>query len=397
MKKKFIIIILIVLLLLSVSFIIYYNSSYAIILNGDSKVEVILNHDYTELGAKTIFNSKIRIEGSVDTTKVGEYKIRYYHGKKYIERTIYVKDNEAPVIILNGLGEVNTTLNGQYIELGAVATDNYDGDITSKIEIESNLDLKTEGTYKIIYSVKDSSGNISSVERIINVNKKGPLSLSMKDFKLDGYFTNTILKETNDMGSNYIDETIFYGDSITFNFFYYGQLKQSNVWAMSSLTPESALTLKVPFYKYNDEISLIDGLKKYKPKRIIITLGANAVAVTTKDFFISSYEELIKKAKEASPETTIIVQSIFPVDNRYNSSKSLNNVKINNYNYYLAEMCERNGVYFLNTEEVLKDTEGYLIKSYCYSSDGIHLLPSGNIAVINYIRKHGVIDEKNSN
>ena len=269
MKKKFIIIILIVLLLLSVSFIIYYNSSYAIILNGDSKVEVILNHDYTELGAKTIFNSKIRIEGSVDTTKVGEYKIRYYHGKKYIERTIYVKDNEAPVITLNGLGEVNTTLNGQYIELGAAATDNYDGDITSKIEIESNLDLKTEGTYKIIYSVKDSSGNISSVERIINVNKKGPLSLSMKDFKLDGYFTNTILKETNDMGSNYIDETIFYGDSITFNFFYYGQLKQSNVWAMSSLTPESALTLKVPFYKYNDEISLIDGLKKYKPKRML--------------------------------------------------------------------------------------------------------------------------------
>lgn len=120
----------------------------------------------------------------------------------------------------------------------------------------------------------------------------------MKDFKLDGYFTNTILKETNDMGSNYIDETIFYGDSITFNFFYYGQLKQSNVWAMSSLTPESALTLKVPFYKYNDEISLIDGLKKYKPKRIIITLGANAVAVTTKDFFISSYEELIKKLKK---------------------------------------------------------------------------------------------------
>lgn len=115
MKKKFIIIILIVLLLLSVSFIIYYNSSYAIILNGDSKVEVILNHDYTELGAKTIFNSKIKIEGSVDTTKVGEYKIRYYHGKKYIERTIYVKDNEAPVITLNGLGEVNTTLNGQYI------------------------------------------------------------------------------------------------------------------------------------------------------------------------------------------------------------------------------------------------------------------------------------------
>ena len=110
----------------------------------------------------------------------------------------------------------------------------------------------------------------------------------MKDFKLDGYFENTILKETVDMGDNYINETIFYGDSITFNFFYYGQLSQNNIWAMSSLTPENAHIWKVPFYRYNDKITLIDGLKKYKPKRIIITLGANAVSVTTKDFFIVS-------------------------------------------------------------------------------------------------------------
>ena len=56
------------------------------------------------------------------------------------------------------------------------------------------------------------------------------------------------------------------------------------------------------------------------------------------------------------------------------------------------EMCERNGEYFLDTEEVLKDSEGYLRKNYCYNSDGIHLLPSGNIAVMNYIRTHGVIE-----
>ena len=110
----------------------------------------------------------------------------------------------------------------------------------------------------------------------------------------------------------------------------------------------------------------------------------------TKDYFISNYEELISRAKEASPDTIIIVESIFPVDSRYNNASSLNNTKINNYNYYLAEVCERQGVYFLNTAEVLKNSEGYLRSEYCYQSDGIHLTPDGNIALIDYVRRHGI-------
>lgn len=392
MKKKVLIVLFSILFIVLIGIFIYYNSKHFIILNGKEKIVLNLGEEYKELGAKTIINSKIKIEGNVDNTKIGKYEIRYYHNKKYKTRIVEVVDKEEPTITLNGLGEINIVLNGQYVEVGATAIDNYDGDITDDIIITNNVDLTKPGEYKVIYEVKDSSNNEKKVERIVNVQESGPLSLSMKDFKLDGYFENTILKDTPDMGVNYLNETIFYGDSITFNFFYYGQLSQNNVWAMSSLTPENAHTWKVPFYRYHEDITLIDGLKKYKPKRVIITLGANAVAVTTKEFFINKYEELIIKAKEASPDTTIIVQSIFPVDNRYNTNSSLNNVKINNYNYYLAEMCERHGVYFLDTEEILKDSEGYLRKDYCYSSDGIHLLPAGNVTVMNYIRTHGVIE-----
>lgn len=392
MKRVVLIILTVSFFLVLIGFFSYYNSSYFIILNGKEYIELGLGEEYKELGAKTILNSQIKIDGNVDTTKIGEYRIKYYHNKNSKQRVVKVVDNIKPEIKLNGLSEINIVLNGQYIEPGAVAIDNYDGDITKSVLITNNVNLKQPGEYKIIYEVTDSSNNKTTVERIVNVSETGPLSLSIKNFSLDGYFENTILKETPDMGQNYIDETIFYGDSITFNFFYYGQLSEKNVWAMSSLTPENAHFWKVPFYKYGESITLIEGLKKYKPKRVIITLGANAVAVTTKDFFIKKYEELIKKAKEASPETIIIVQSIFPVDNRYSSNNNLNNTRINNYNYYLAEMCERQGVYFLDTSKVLKDSSGNLNKNYCYASDGIHLLSKGNIEVINYIRKHGVIE-----
>ena len=389
--KKLGIIIGIVIVIVGAFVLFIFNSKYLFVLNGDSVITLNLNDSYEELGARTIFGQKLEADGNVDTSKIGEYVIAYYCGKNHIDRIVKVIDTTKPEITINGQAEINVAVNGQYIEKGATAIDNYDGDITDKIVIDNtSLDLENNGSYKIIYSVIDSSGNKEETERIVNVSDQGPLTMGLEDFNLNGYFEDTILKETEDKGQEYLDETVFYGDSITFNFAYYGQLKWESVWAMSSLTPENAHTWDVPFYKYNGEkISLINGLKKYQPKRVIITLGANAVAVTTKDFFIQKYEELIIKAKEASPNTILIVQSIFPIDSRYKGT-SLNNAKINNYNYYLAEMCERHGAYFLNTASILKDGSGHMKKGYAYNSDGIHPLPAANREIMNYIRKHGV-------
>jgi N-acetylmuramoyl-L-alanine amidase len=58
-----------------------------------------------------------------------------------------------------------------YKEFGYEAKDNFDGDITEKVEVEG--DVKTAiGTYKINYIVEDSSGNKASAVRTVVVNKK---------------------------------------------------------------------------------------------------------------------------------------------------------------------------------------------------------------------------------
>ena len=198
------------------------------------------------------------------------------------------------------------------------------------------------------------------------------------------------------MDNSYINETIFYGDSITENFAYYGSIPWNIVWAKASLTPESAHTWTLPIRPYGTEMTLLDAVKTYKPKRLIITLGANAVAVMTENYFIQTYEELVKKVKENSPETLVIVQSIFPVDIRWdthaNTNNSINNTKINRLNYLLAEMCERQDVKFLNTATILKDEDGRLKQGYGYESDGIHLLPIGNSKVMEYIKTHAYIE-----
>ena len=145
------------------------------------------------------------------------------------------------------------------------------------------------------------------------------------------------------------------------------------------------------FTLYNEKINIIDGIKKYNVKRIIITLGANSVALMQNAYFIEQYEKLIEALKSSNPNTQIIVESIFPVDDRWDlRTNSINNTKINNINYLLAQMAERQNIYFLNTAEVLKNENGSAIKGYLYESDGIHPLPICNDKILEYVNNHQI-------
>ena len=63
-----------------------------------------------------------------------------------------------PVITITG-GDIAHEQGTPYTDLGATALDNIDGDITSLISVENNVDSDTAGTYTVVYSVSDSSGN----------------------------------------------------------------------------------------------------------------------------------------------------------------------------------------------------------------------------------------------
>lgn len=89
--------------------------------------------------------------------------------KVSVERKIKEEDEEAPVITLNGYENVTIYKGNVYVEEGASATDNCDGDITSLIEISGTVDNTKVGVYEITYTVKDKSGNTTSVKRKVSV------------------------------------------------------------------------------------------------------------------------------------------------------------------------------------------------------------------------------------
>ena len=64
---------------------------------------------------------------------------------------------------------MNLKLNEAYNEPGATATDDVDGDLTSKIKISGSVNTSVAGNYTITYTVKDSSKNQATVKRTVIV------------------------------------------------------------------------------------------------------------------------------------------------------------------------------------------------------------------------------------
>jgi len=79
------------------------------------------------------------------------------------------RDTESPTITLLGDNPVEVALGGEYVEAGAMANDETDGDITSLIDILGEVDVDVVGTYVITYAVMDEANNEASTTRTVFV------------------------------------------------------------------------------------------------------------------------------------------------------------------------------------------------------------------------------------
>ncbi len=104
--------------------------------------------------------------------------------------------------ILKLVGEENITIEqgNSYIDAGATANDNLDGDISETIITTGTVDSNTIGLYQINYTVEDSTGNIAiPLTRTVNVVKKN-IDTIPPVLRLNGEVNMTLI-----VGDNYTD------------------------------------------------------------------------------------------------------------------------------------------------------------------------------------------------
>lgn len=182
MRKIYYVTILLTILIVSFLGITYSleytdNSNISFELIGPSTLYIDVFTDYQEYGVKVLrdnvdISDKVNIDSSsVDTSKLGNYKVKYQFGNEYIYRNVIVIDKVNPTIKLLGGEEVYLLLGGEYHDSGYEVIDNYDKEIREKVVVSGNVDTSNEGEYTLLYMVSDSSGNKSEVSRKIIVKK----------------------------------------------------------------------------------------------------------------------------------------------------------------------------------------------------------------------------------
>lgn len=206
MKKVVLIVVGIILLLCAISVTSLYFLVNSALKVEENNMEIPVFEEYEIPSYKTkIFgkNIKVKIKDNINKDKIGNYKITYelnfiFNTKKVVN--VKVVDKENPVIELSGEEEVNACPNKSYTEDGYKAIDNYDGELTDKVSVDIR-----DG--KIVYSIKDSSGNETIKERIINYKDETKPTIKLNGgstivYNLGGHYKENGYSATDNCNGN---------------------------------------------------------------------------------------------------------------------------------------------------------------------------------------------------
>lgn len=210
-------------------------------------------------------------------------------------------------------------------------------------------------------------------------------------YQIDNAST-ALLTETADAGTDYLNDTLFLGDSNTVRLYNNGLISLQQFCAKEGIGTQVALSEGiVTFKKDSNHYTIPQAVAMMKPRRVVMTFGTNDTGMEVSDF-IAHYTALIQAIQQSYPYTDIIVNTVPPVPADHSNYPHMDQAKIDDFNMALLGMCEQLGVRFLNSAEALKGSDGYGIADY-YTSGDIHLKSAGLKAVLNYIRTHALQTE----
>ncbi|MDO4749245.1 MAG: SGNH/GDSL hydrolase family protein [Eubacteriales bacterium] len=201
---------------------------------------------------------------------------------------------------------------------------------------------------------------------------------------------SVVLGETADMGAEYVNQIIFLGDSTTYGLGYYGVVDKGQIWTPSGGTLTLSLWsyTAIAYPDTGEELMLADCVAAKKPAYMVITLGVNGISFMDETSFKTEYTKLVRCVQENSPETKIIINSIYPVAASYAHQSDINNTKIRQANEWLKAVAEETGTRYLDSNSVLLGSDGWLPESL-HNGDGMHLNATGFDMIIQNLRTHG--------
>lgn len=182
-------------LIVIVSSILIYNffkENNQIILNGDTNISIYENNNYIEPGFQGLdkngndITNQVEVVSNLNVNLIGDYSIEYHLGKTVVKRNIKVLHNDLDDITMSYNGNELVLWKDSIYNIPSInAYDAIDGDISSKVIYNDNINISCVGEYTINYFVTNSR----------NVMKNMSLKVIVKDLEY--------LYSENYVGSDY--------------------------------------------------------------------------------------------------------------------------------------------------------------------------------------------------
>lgn len=185
-----------------------------------------------------------------------------------------------------------------------------------------------------------------------------------------------------DFDTEYFDDALFIGDSITTGLYLYGYLDQSLVYAKLGLAPSTALDSEI------DGETIDSKIKANSPKKIYIMLGTNSVGYADGNYLADCMGELVDHISKVS-KAKVYVLSIPPVTYYAEADydNALTTSAIDEYNSALKSVINGTTAKFLDLHSVLTAPDGYYYEEY-HEMDGIHFMGSTYQVMLSFLEKH---------
>ncbi len=197
---------------------------------------------------------------------------------------------------------------------------------------------------------------------------------------------------------DHFKNAVFIGDSRMEDFgLFTGMARYATFYTHVGLTINHIISddsSKLTKFKVNGEsLTLIEALSRYSNfDKIYIMLGYNELGWPYPETFIQYYVKLIDKIKAINPNAAIYIECIIPVARQISGSgvnpETENNYNIGIFNEHIKNMCAEQKVYYLNVQEAVVDSNGFLPDGA--ANDGIHLKKEYCLKWLEYIQTHVV-------
>lgn len=194
----------------------------------------------------------------------------------------------------------------------------------------------------------------------------------------------------NPVDDSYFSDAVFIGDSRMEGFRNASGITQGRFFtsvgmSLAGLISQPIITVG------EDTMTVAAAVSGGTYHKIYLMLGTNDLGEYDLEGFHDRFTSATQRLMELQPDAIFYVCSIIYVEeSKVTTGDYVNNTNVDKLNAILLQICEEQGYYYIDLNEILTNGYGSLIEGA--SSDGVHLYETYCKQMLDYLKKHYIAE-----